>query len=654
MSRDGALFVWKSKGDNNDLPLDTESETAIQSKPQIGDAVVNTRWGIAQRHYFNQASKVTSSIFHSPSNLLIVGFQNGVFGLWDLSSTSNTQTTEESSLILLHTLSISQERITSITINPSGEWLAFGCAKLGQLLVWEWQSESYILKQQSHQFDVNTLAFSPDAKYIVTGGEDGKVKVWNTTSGFCFITFSEHTSAISTVEFSKAGQVIFSASLDGTIRAYDLSRYRNFRTFTTAQAVQFHSLAVDLSGEVVCGAGTGGETWEIYVWSVQTGKLVQVLTGHDGPISALTFSPQGDRLISTSWDGTARVWELFGRTHSIEPLVLGSDGLCLAYKPNGLEFAVATLNGQILVFEVEQGKQIQTIEGRKDIAGGRMTNDRRTAQNNTNDKFFTSLNYTADGSCILAGGNSKFVCLYDVKEGVLLKRWEITQNFNLEGVAEFLDSRKLDENAGPLDSLDQMGDLSDLEERLQSKALPGVIGRGDMSQRKHQRPLARTKCVRLAPTGQYWAAATSEGLLLYSLDSDFNNTTFFDPVELDLDITPENILFTVDKREFLKALIMAFRISERNIIRKVYESTPLGDIKLVVKNLPDHYIDQLINFIANELERSSPHFELNLLWIEAALASHGKYLQQHSTISSANLRALYKGLEDAQSNVTKL
>ena len=42
----------------------------------------------------------------------------------------------------VHSLSISQEKITSVAINNSGEWLAFGAQHLGQLLVWEWASES--------------------------------------------------------------------------------------------------------------------------------------------------------------------------------------------------------------------------------------------------------------------------------------------------------------------------------------------------------------------------------------------------------------------------------------------------------------------------------------------------------------------------------
>ena len=40
------------------------------------------------------------------------------------------------------------KQVTSIDIGLGGEWRAFGCKEVGQLLVWEWQSETYVLKQQ--------------------------------------------------------------------------------------------------------------------------------------------------------------------------------------------------------------------------------------------------------------------------------------------------------------------------------------------------------------------------------------------------------------------------------------------------------------------------------------------------------------------------
>lgn len=69
-----------------------------------------------------------------------------------------------------------------------------------------------------------------------------------------------------------------------------------------------------------------------------------------------------------------------------------------------------------------------TIEGRRDIKGGRLAADRRSAGNLDSGACFTSLTYSADGSFLLAGGSSKFVCLYDVADRVMLRRFQITHN----------------------------------------------------------------------------------------------------------------------------------------------------------------------------------------------------------------------------------
>lgn len=543
----------------------------------------------------------------------------------------------------VYTLSISQEKITSVAINPNGEWIAFGATKLGQLLVWEWQSESYILKQQGHFFDMNTLSYSADGQHIATGGDDGKVKMWNTTSGFCFVTFTEHSSAVSAVEFAKQGQVVFSASLDGTVRAFDLVRYRNFRTFTSPMPVQFSALAVDPSGEVVAAGST--DTFEVFMWSVQTGKLLDILTGHEGPISSLAFSPTGNLLASSSWDKTVRLWSVFGRSRAVEPFSLTSDVLALAFRPDGRELAVSTLDGQIAFWDVSDGKQTGLIEGRKDISGGRKVDDRMTAANNASGKSFTSLAYTADGGCIIAGGNSKYVVIYDVREGVMVKKFQISQNLSLDGTEEFLDNRRITED-GPLDLIDDRGDESDLEDRLDT-SLPGAQ-RGDLSKRKYRQE-ARTKCVRFSPTGRSWAAASTEGLLIYSLDE----TVTFDPFDLDIELTPQSLLKVLGNGEYLKAMVMAFRLNEKPLIQKVYEGVPKKSIRLLASQLPAQYIPQLLQFIASHMEKS-PHMEFDLLWINALLAVHGRYLRDRSTQFASTFRSLQRGLIGYQEMVSRM
>ncbi|KAF9787924.1 WD40 repeat-like protein [Thelephora terrestris] len=632
VSRDGAVFTWREK--QNDDKSDTGGGvSATPTSRDIGISIAQTRWGVHKRDYFGQHNtRVTCSVFHRPSNLLVIGFSTGVFGLWEMPDFTN-----------LHTLSISQEKISSVAINPSGEWLAFGAKKLGQLLVWEWQSESYVLKQQGHYFDMNTVSYSPDGQYIATGGDDGKVKVWNATSGFCFVTFSEHSAAISGVEFAKQGQILFSASLDGTVRAFDLVRYRNFRTFTSPSPVQFSSFAVDPSGEVVVAGSI--DSFEIFIWSVQTGKLLDILTGHEGPVSSLSLSPTGNLLASGSWDKSVRLWNVYGRSRAVEPFQFGAEVLALAFRPDGKELAITTLDGQVTLYDVDQGRQKSVIEGRKDVSGGRKADDRMTAANNSSGKSYNSLAYTADGRCIIAGGSSKYVVMYDARDGVVIKKFQISENLSLDGTEEFLDSRRLTE-AGNLDSLDTRGEDSDLEDRL-DVSLPGVQ-RGDMSKRRY-RLEARTKCVRISPTGRAWAAASTEGLLIYSID----DTNPFDPFDLDIELTPQAVLNTLASRAYLKSLVMAFRLNEKLLIQRVFESIPHSDVRLITRQLPVVYIMALLRFAAEHLDKG-PHLEFDLLWVKETLLAHGRYLRDRSGEYASVFRALTKGLVDVQKNVSKL
>jgi hypothetical protein len=39
-----------------------------------------------------------------------------------------------------------------------------------------------------------------------------------------------------------------------------------------------------------------------------------------------------------------------------------------------------------------------------------------------------SLCYSADGTCVLAGGNSKFVCIYEISQRLLLKKFTVSHN----------------------------------------------------------------------------------------------------------------------------------------------------------------------------------------------------------------------------------
>ena len=617
VSKDGAVFDWKYVKPKNRLE---ESDQMVDE-----DDDSDMRWRIVERHYFMQrSSHVSCAAFHPESNLLVAGMSDGLFGLYEMPDFNN-----------IHKLSISQSDIDFVTINKSGEWLAFGASKLGQLLVWEWQSESYILKQQGHFDSMNALVYSPDGQRIITTADDGKIKVWDIESGFCIVTFTEHTSGVTACEFAKKGNVLFTASLDGSIRAWDLIRYRNFRTFTAPTRLSFSSMAVDPSGEVVAAGSL--DSFDIHIWSVQTGQLLDQLSGHEGPVSSLAFAPNGGTLVSGSWDRTARIWSIFSRTQTSEPLQLQADILDVAVRPDSLQMAVSTLDGQLTFWSISEAEQVAGLDGRRDASGGRKIGDRRTAANVSGTKSFSTIRYSTDGSCLLAGGNSKYICLYSVTTMVLLKKFTVSVNLSLSGTQEFLNSKLLTE-AGP---------TADLEEQAES-SLPGSK-RGDPSARKHF-PEVRVTGVAFSPTGTAFCAASTEGLLIYSLDQDLQ----FDPFDLNLEITPASTLAVLEnEQDFLKALVMAFRLNEAGLVKRVFQSVAPADIELVVANIPTVYIARLLRFVAAQTEES-PHIEFCLLWIKALVDKHGSWLSANRGKVDVELRVVSRAISKMRDEIRRL
>uniref|UniRef100_UPI00398EB067 PWP2 small subunit processome component n=1 Tax=Pristiophorus japonicus TaxID=55135 RepID=UPI00398EB067 len=623
LSQDATLCVWQCDTEPEDLQPrlpkhkpNTDTDQSQEFGGQTADVirgkteseqqrVGRVKYSRVGKHFFNKEKEfndLTAAAYHKKSHLLVTGFASGVFHLHELPEFS-----------LIHSLSISDQRIESISINNSGDWIAFGCAGLGQLLVWEWQSESYVLKQQGHFNNMVTLSYSPDAQYIVTGGDDGKVKVWNTSSGFCIVTFIEHTSSVTAVTFNSTGFVVVSASLDGTVRAFDLHRYRNFRTFTSPRPTQFFCLALDSSGEIVCAGSQ--DSFEVFVWSMQTGRLLDVLAGHEGPVSSLSFSPSQSLLASASWDKTVKLWDMFDSWKTKETFVLNSDALAVTFRPDGKELAVVTLDGQISFWDHQNAVQTGSIEGRHDLQMGRKELDKITAKQATKGRSFSTLCYSADGESVLAGGHSKFVCIYNAKEQLLVKKFEISCNLSLDGMEEFLDRRKMTE-FGSVALIDDGAS----DEGGVAISLPGVK-KGDMSSR-HFKPEIRVTCLRFSPTGRSWAATSTEGLLIFSLDGG----VVFDPFDLDEEVTPSNVRRVLRQKQFTAAIVMAFRLNEDKLTLEVLEGVPHADIDLVCTTLPLLYVEKLLQFVASTLE-TSRHLEFFLTWAQRLLMLHGQQLK---------------------------
>ena len=468
--------------------------------------------------------------------------------------------------VISQSLSIFQSQIDSVCISPNSRTVAFaGRGNGGQLFVWDIYAESYLLKQQGHQFGgagaISVVAYggpgglggSSGSSVIATGSDDGKIKLWDAASKFCFLTLSEHSGPITSLCFAKEGRILLSASSDGSIRAWDLIRYKNFKTMILPQVTPgtlssggVTSLCTNPSGDIVLAACW--DTFQIYVYSVRTGSLVDVLSGHEAPITGLAFDPLARTVVSGSLDSTVRFWNLYGESlasetslktdHQMQIIQMNSQITALSFRPDGKEVAVATLNGQVSFYNPETLNQVSTVlDASKDLDQGRRIADKRTAKNNPSSKYFSCLSYSSDSNILLAGGNSKTLCLYDTaiestnplitslsNQRPLLKRLETCRNMDLDGILE-----KLNSGFDYVKMFNARREAQESEDRSGSRAfrrVPGAL-KGDLGARTTTMPVMQIKNVSFSPDNQSFALVSTEGLLVYALDE----SLFFEPLE---------------------------------------------------------------------------------------------------------------------------
>lgn len=395
--------------------------------------------------------------------MLILGYQNGVFALYRCDGQEFDN---------LQVFSVAQEKISYLTVNGNGAWIAFACKKSSQLMVWEWRSQTFILNQKGSHYDVTCLNYSPDGNIIAVGTLDGKLKLWDTRSYFCFSTTQLHNSKVTDVVFSPANNTtVLTCSLDGTVIAFDCKRYRVFRTMTTDPKNQLLCLAVDQSCDIVCAGGQ--DPYSVYCWNLQTGHLVDVIAGHDAPVTCLAFSPTDATLVSGSWDKTVRVHNLLNRKTNDEILDHQDKVATLCYRSDGKQIAVSTTRGEVYMWNVEDGQITGMLDVQRDLKGGRGEKDQQDAKNQFNQKFLKTMCYTVDGEWLIGGGASKNVCIYDLKHRVMVKKLILSSNLSLDGVNQLLNSKNIKDGMNVLE-IDDASDESDVSKDQDDLILPGA------------------------------------------------------------------------------------------------------------------------------------------------------------------------------------
>ena len=609
----------ESEEETNDI----NNEKEIKYYSEFEKKILKGRFILEKKEQFVTNSKVvmceiTQNVENEDKNILVLGLQNGSFSIYSMNNFENK-----------YSLKISEAKISSLSINPSGKWIAFGSKYLNQLFVWEWKSETYIYKQQGHMNDINVIAFSPEGGQLASGADDGRIKIFDVSSSNCLITFVEHTAKVTGLQYAlNKSNVLVSSSLDGTIRAYDLIKYKNFRIMTTPKQTQLICCSVDFSGEIVAAGSL--DTYNIFVWSLKTGDLIDVLNGHTGPVSCLAFSHINDILVSGSWDNTVKMWELYTKKGISETYEHNSKITAVALSPNDKEVAVSTLNGELYTWDIETGAIKNILDVSRDIWGGRLNDEKISAKNATRNKFLNTIHYNLPGNLLICGGNSQYVLIYDMQYQILVKKFVLTHNRSLNGLLYKLNS-KYDNNKNLFQNENNGLDSEDELEykNKQKNILPG--------NKTALIPEVKINSIQFSNTNRSFAVGTTEGIYIFSLDKSLS----FSKLSIGIEVTLKDAVDAFNEGNYLKGIIYSIYLKKIDILEKYFDSIPISKVQLITDKIPFNLVSPLLDYLCNKLEKDI-NLQYIMIWINLLLKKNCRQLKNSK--NKAVFLNLYKSL----------
>jgi len=169
--------------------------------------------------------------------------------------------------------------------------------------------------------------FSPDGRTIAiiftaeslneSRRRPSDIELWDVNTGERTQILKGHTDIIHSIAFSPDSRILASGSIDKTIRLWDVNTGQQKRTLTAPNWLGEQFYNVGHVQEVIFspdGRTLASGMWRgpIHLWDTGTGRKKKTLTGHTRWVVHLSFSEDGQTLISTSGDQTVLVWDLTG------------------------------------------------------------------------------------------------------------------------------------------------------------------------------------------------------------------------------------------------------------------------------------------------------------------------------------------------------
>ncbi|XP_010783847.1 transducin beta-like protein 3 [Notothenia coriiceps] len=163
--------------------------------------------------------------------------------------------------------------------------------------------------EHEDQEDITSFALSCDDEMLVTASRALLLKQWDWRQAQCTRSWRAiHTVPVASMTFDSTSTLLATGGCDGTIKLWDVVKQyctHNLKGSPgVVHLVQFHpdiSRLQLFSSSQDCG---------IRLWDLSSSKCVCVLQSHYSAVTSLSFSPDGDTMVSSGRDKICTVWDL--------------------------------------------------------------------------------------------------------------------------------------------------------------------------------------------------------------------------------------------------------------------------------------------------------------------------------------------------------
>jgi WD40 repeat protein len=210
------------------------------------------------------------------------------------------------------------DRVTSLDFSPDGKWLATGGgepSRSGELKIWNVADGKLVRAfKDPHSDTIFGLEFSPDGQYVASCGADRFVKVHRTDNGAFVRSFEGHTHHVLGVSWQVDGRVLASSGADNVVKIWNFVTGDQLKTVQgfskEVTSIQFVRDAARIEKMV---SSSGDKSVRMH--KAPDGNQERSFTGGSDFMFCARASADGKTIVAGGQDSILRVWN--GDTNAV-------------------------------------------------------------------------------------------------------------------------------------------------------------------------------------------------------------------------------------------------------------------------------------------------------------------------------------------------